>query len=113
MPPETFLDNGVKLHIGDIVVGKNGQKLAKLSDAKTGEDIQLSLGTEEEPLFCQFGSSSFDENSNRQSLDVQCTSELECMGSHIDTAVLALVNQRKKTFSPSLLKMLVQPTSPC
>ncbi len=95
--PQEFLSSDHAFRLDAIIVGRNGQKSAALTD--DGEQVVLKLGTDAAPLRTPFGLSSFqDKNSNRVNLDLHCTEDVEQVAAKLDAAIVPILVRRKKDY---------------
>ena len=97
--------NPATLKAGDIIVGKNASKAAQIT-TDDGKQITLVFGTAAEPCEAPFGLSQWgDQPTDRVSLDLRTTPEIEQAVRKIDETVLAYVQTRaKKYFGGSATK---------
>ena len=93
------------LKVGDIVVGKNASKAAQIT-TNDGKQITLVLGTAAEPCEAPFGLSQWgDQPTDRVSLDLRTTPEIEQAVRKIDETLLAYMQANaKKYFGSSATK---------
>ena len=91
--------NPAALKASDIVVGKNASKAAQIT-TNDGKQITLVLGTAAEPCEAPFGLSQWgDQPTDRVSLDLRTTPEIEQAVRKIDETVLAYVQAHARNTS--------------
>ena len=97
--------NPATLKAGDIIVGKNASEAAQIT-TNDGKQITLVLGTAAEPCEAPFGLSQWgDQPTDRVSLDLRTTPEIEQAVRKIDETLLAYVQAHaKKYFGSSATK---------
>ena len=87
-----------KLQIGDLIVGRN---LSKSAQVTTSDDkqIALMLGTATDPVAAPFGLSQWGSDpTDRVSLDLRTTPEIEQCIQKIDETILNYVEQHAKKY---------------
>ena len=97
--------NPATLKAGDIIVGKNASKAAQIT-TDDGKQITLVFGTAAEPCEAPFGLSQWgDQPTDRVSLDLRTTPEIEQAVRKIDGTLLAYVQAHaRKYFGSSATK---------
>ena len=97
--------NPATLRAGEIIVGRNASKAAQIT-TNDGKQITLVLGTAAEPCEAPFGLSAWgDQPTDRVSLDLRTTPEIEQAVRKIDETLLAYMQANaKKYFGSSATK---------
>ena len=98
MTPEKYNANPVTFKVGELIVSQRGQKSAALYLSE-GKPLYLKLGSDSETLEAPFGLSSWDDKgSNRVSLDLRLTPEIEKCINAIDQNVLSYMEKNYKHY---------------
>ena len=103
MIPAQFLANPQSLNVSDIILGKNASKAAQITTVD-GKTLTFKFGTQNEPLEAPFGLSSWEgASTDRVSLDLRATPEIEELVDGLDEVLVQHLEQNcKKYFGASM-----------
>ena len=91
LTPAEYNNAPAKLTVGEIIIGRNNSKAAQVT-TEDGKQITLCIGSASQPVEAPFGLSTWgDVPTDRVSLDLRATPEMEeCVGK-LDAQILAYV----------------------
>ena len=111
LTPAQYNAAPLKLRAGEIIVGKNASKAAQVT-TEDGKQITLCFGTSADPVEAPFGLSVWgDAPTDRVSLDLRATPEMEQCVQKLDQQVLAYVEANVKNTSAILARRRCASTS--
>ena len=102
--PAQYASNPEALKVGDVIVGKNASKAAAIT-TKDGRALTLKFGSALSPLHAPFGLSSWgDTPTDRVSLDLRATPEIEACVTAIDANIVNYIEANCKRYFGNNMK---------